>query len=189
MGKAKFNFGPACEGETIVFGAERPGRDASENAQAHVGEWMDFMQREGILRVLCLLDASELKDHYPALIVTYEKRFGERNVCWSPVTDRYPCTRDALHREILPFLSSSSREKEPVVVHCSAGMGRTGLVLAAWVVHRHGVRARRAIEMVQQWNNSGPTTRSPCESVSHGNATQEDIARLLRTVSRSRESA
>lgn len=42
---------------------------------------------------------------------------------------------EALTGKILPFLLEADKQSEKVVVHCSGGVGRTGLVLAAWLVY------------------------------------------------------
>ncbi|MEK0178332.1 hypothetical protein [Microcoleus anatoxicus] len=42
--------------------------------------------------------------------------------------------RDILLDRILPFLASANSRGERVVFHCAGGIGRTGQVLAAWLV-------------------------------------------------------
>ena len=42
----KFNFGPACEDEAFVYGAETP--------YGNVGQWITYMHHRGIERICCL---------------------------------------------------------------------------------------------------------------------------------------
>jgi len=58
-----YNFGPANEGERIVFGSERPGFDFHSVGAQEVSRWISFMKQNGILRVCCLLPRQQL-DYY-----------------------------------------------------------------------------------------------------------------------------
>ena len=53
-------------------------------------------------------------------------------------------------RRILPFLDDANRANERTVVHCSAGMGRTGHILALWLVHGRDYSLDKAIKTVEQ---------------------------------------
>jgi protein-tyrosine phosphatase len=64
----------------------------------------------------------------------------------------------ALIDVILPFLAATDQHQERVVVHCSGGVGRTGHVLAAWLVSFRGMSNEQAIQAVRQ------TGRNPRES-------------------------
>lgn len=135
MGDAHYNFGPARQGEDIVFGASRPGYPGKKNCMRAVPDWIEHMKSRKILRVCCLLEGEKLLQYYNGdLMFAYEKAFGAAHIRWVPMDDYRLCSREALHGQVMPFLSDSAQSGERVVVHCSAGQGRTGLVLMAWLM-------------------------------------------------------
>jgi len=83
------------------------------------------------------------------------------------------CSSDDLNEKILPFLAESEDKQMPVVAHCSGGIGRTGHVLAAWLVRRRGLSVEAAVDAV------GSTGRNPREAVDWGYATEATLRLLL----------
>lgn len=148
-----YKFAAASEDESIVFGAARPGY-----GDAEVARWIEFMQGHNIKQVCCLLERTQLM-RYSELLGTYRKIFGDDRVCWAPVADFELVGRDILLDRILPFLASANSRGERVVVHCSGGIGRTGQVLAAWLVGGRGMSNQQAIAAVKK------TGRNPYEAV------------------------
>jgi atypical dual specificity phosphatase len=51
--------------------------------------------------------------------------------------------------EIVRFIELKNAELKPVLVHCGEGIGRTGTVLAAYLVY-HGMAAEEGIKRVRQ---------------------------------------
>jgi len=139
-----YKFSAASESEPIVFGSARPGYSNKQ-----VNEWIEFMQRQQIKRVCCLLPEAQLV-RYTNLLDVYRQTFGVDQVCWAPIEDFYYADPDLLIRQILPFR---------VVVHCSGGIGRTGHILAAWLVAGRGFSPQAAIAAVKQ------TGRNPHEAI------------------------
>ena len=148
-----YNFAAASETERIVFGSARPGYSNKQ-----VNQWVEFMQNQGIQRVCCLLSETQLT-RYSNLLGTYRKIFGLDQVCWAPIEDFNFATPEILVHQILPFLASANQQNENVVVHCSGGIGRTGHVLAAWLVAGRGFSRKSAIATVKK------TGRNPYEAV------------------------
>jgi len=144
-----------------------------------VQEWVAFIKQKGIKRLCCLLSKDQL-NYYEALssvgglLEVYRKEFGKENICWSEVEDYHLCGINKLKNEILPFLKESDIKKQHVLVHCSGGSGRTGHVLTAWLVFGRGLRPQEALVAVKKMG------RNPLEAVNSGNATREQLDKLLK---------
>lgn len=139
-----YRFSAASEHELIVFGSAKPGYSDQK-----VCEWIEFMKGQGVQRVCCLLPAGQLAP-YSNLLETYQQLFGNHHVCWSPVIDFELVDLNPLTQKILPFLSEADQNHEKTVVHCGGGIGRTGHILAAWLVYGRGFSNQAAIAAVKK---------------------------------------
>jgi protein-tyrosine phosphatase len=139
-----YKFAAASKQEITVFGSARPGF-----SKQNVGDWIEFMQSQEIERICCLLPKKQLAP-YSDLLGTYKQKFGYQSVCWTPIADFTLPDIKTLTEKILPFLVAADQRSEKVVVHCGGGVGRTGLVLAAWLVHGRGFSNQTAITAVKQ---------------------------------------
>ena len=165
---SNFHFGPARTGEVTAYGARPP--DASPTG---IVDWADFMRAQGVTRVCCLLDAGQLAGFPVNLEAEYKRLFGATCVLMEPIADHHLCSRQTLRGNILPFLRTADRGSERVVIHCWGGNGRTGHVLAAWLVAARRLAPIEAIEAVEA------TGRLPREAVLAGNATLDELIELL----------
>ena len=148
-----YKFLAASRSESIVFGASRPGY-----SHAQIEAWIALMQSHQIQRVCCLLAKDQLV-RYPDLLGCYKQAFGADQVCWAAIADFTICDRTTLQQNILPFLLTSDQSQKKTVVHCSGGVGRTGQVLAAWLIFGRGFSRQAAIKAVRQMG------RNPYEAV------------------------
>jgi len=137
--------------------------------------WTQNILAASIQRVVCLLPPDQLQDfsRLPGgLLIQLREQFGETNVCWAPIKELHYADLSTLSC-ILDFLEDSALRKQKVVVHCLAGLGRTGHVLAAWLVRHHGLSIQDAIDKMIAIG------RDPWEAVAYGKARQEDLRELL----------
>jgi len=161
------NFSPAAEDERIVFGACRPNHPRRAPPDSSVDDWVRYVQDRDVERVCCLLDETQLNE-YDNLLNTYVAGFGADRVAHAPIGDFSVVDRRTLHETILPFLDASKAASERVVVHCSAGSGRTGHVLALWLAHDRGCSIEDAVAEVRRMG------RRPLEA-----ASRADLRALL----------
>ncbi len=102
------------------------------------------------------LALAELRRYGFGLLVNLHERpngpelvdsFGAREL-HLPVTDSLPPTQDQLD-EAIAGIDSALADGQRVVVHCGAGLGRTGTLIAAYFV-RLGMTPEGAMERVRQ---------------------------------------
>jgi protein-tyrosine phosphatase len=165
----RFKFGPAGIGEPTTYGACRPGK-----TQQEIAEWIAFMQEHGVARVCCVIPEEYLSEESVDLLASYRQAFGEDNVLHAPIADFSLCDEATMGGRILPFLREADRRGVRAVVHCWAGMGRTGHVLAAWLARGRGMPPDEALREVVAMG------RNPYESIEYGGVTLEQLYRLLR---------
>jgi protein-tyrosine phosphatase len=172
---AEFGFGSPSKEEEYVFGAQRPGFPGKFVQKQVVDEWIAYMKKQGVRRIVCLLSEEEL-GNYPTLagglLALYAENFGPDNVLWAPTPDKRLLSRETV-KHICHYLHAAVAQGEKVVVHCSAGLGRTGQALAAWLVYYHDLTERKAIKAVEELN------RSPMEAVFYRNASEADLLEVL----------
>jgi len=130
------NFSPAWS-NTVVCGSNRPGYPLCSVPIERVHSWINEVKSKGVTHVVCLLSDKDIKTYYNSLdlIETYKANF--ESVDWFPIGDYAVASAETLGN-ICDLLEKYDSAKEKVVVHCSAGMGRTGLVLTAWVLYKFG---------------------------------------------------
>lgn len=172
----KYNFMPADGNEPNIYGSQRPGYPVRDVDMEKMLEWIMFMEAQKIDKIVCLLSESQLAEYEDDLLAAYDLTFGKENVCWAPVEDFHLVDTKTLNNKILPFLRDAVAEDKQVVVHCAGGIGRTGHVLAAWLVAERNMIPVEAIAAV------AGVGRDAYEAVRKGNATNDELIALLKSV-------
>jgi atypical dual specificity phosphatase len=80
-----------------------------------------------------------------------------------PIRDFEAPTLEEMER-CLAFITEQVRDGRAVVVHCGAGRGRTGTVLAAWLT-ADGMRAEDAMDLVRARRPGSIETRAQEDAV------------------------
>ena len=118
----------------VLAGSAHPLRWGKPLAQV-----LAWLADEGIQAVVSL-DEAGLD---PATVQEFEMVY-----LHSPVTDfSVPSPAQAL--SVVNFIDDCAIQQMPVVVHCAAGIGRTGTLLACWFV-KQGMAPDKAIDHVRR---------------------------------------
>jgi atypical dual specificity phosphatase len=80
-----------------------------------------------------------------------------------PVPDFHAPTQVQIDR-IIAYIDAYVERGIPVGVSCNAGIGRSGVVLACYLVHK-GLTAKDALELVRRKRGRGPEVPEQIETV------------------------
>lgn len=120
----------------VLAGSRRPG---GRNGHARLDAELAWLRSQGIGAILTLTE----EPLEPSIVV--EHSFVTLHL---PVADLTPPTPEQL-ADALAFIDRQRATDRPVLVHCLAGQGRTGTVLAAYLI-RSGNSPDRAISLLRE---------------------------------------
>lgn len=104
---------------------------------------VEWLSKNGIKSILTLTEMSLPPDFLDGTTLSVEH---------VPMEDHGIPTLDALERGA-SYVEGQVNEGRPVVVHCLAGEGRTGCVLAAYAIKSRGMSAAEALSTLRKVKN------------------------------------
>ncbi|MBU0955074.1 MAG: dual specificity protein phosphatase family protein [Spirochaetes bacterium] len=109
---------------------------------------LSSMLQAGTSRVLCLVSPDEfIRYGVPELLQRY--RQASLQILHEPIVDGGVPNSDQLQR-IRDWLTDAEKQGEKTVIHCVGGLGRSGLIAAAWLRLRYGMSPAKAIDVVRR---------------------------------------
>jgi atypical dual specificity phosphatase len=123
-------------------------------AQPDEAEQLEWLRRQGVELVLSLTEDPLRRDwvNDAGLMVVHV-----------PVVDMEPPTQAQLDRAVSTIKRAHDRNMG-VAVHCTAGLGRTGVILASYYVSK-GMTAKNAIARVRRLRPGSVETDEQAEAV------------------------
>ncbi|MGI9533781.1 MAG: dual specificity protein phosphatase family protein [Thermodesulfobacteriota bacterium] len=116
-----------------------------------VKDFIAGMERPGLYQNL-EKDLQFLNDNGINVIVNLEEYFWEYpqfEVLHLPIADFNPPMQDDFEN-FIEFVSARLEEDKRILVHCHAGMGRTNVMIASYLVYKDKVKPEDALEIVKK---------------------------------------
>ncbi|MEM3712173.1 MAG: dual specificity protein phosphatase family protein [Thermoproteota archaeon] len=112
-------------------------------------EDIELWKKAGVKAVVILAEPQEIARYWGSLNnylnILSDKGF---EYVYSPVRDFHALDLNQL-KKLIEWMDSRVEANKPVLVHCRAGIGRTGTIIAAYLVKK-GYEAKNAIMIVRK---------------------------------------
>jgi atypical dual specificity phosphatase len=142
-------------------------------ASPHGFSWIDKPRLAGLARPQSPEDFQWLRAQGIEVLVSLTEERPRRDwtdqanllVFHEPLQDMEPPTQDQLDR-CVSAITRALEQDMPVAVHCEAGLGRTGVILAAFMVSQ-GLTASAAISRIRRLRPKSIETEEQVEAIHH----------------------
>jgi len=115
--------------EDSLAGMERPGSFFA------LEDDLEFLKN---MKIDVIVNLEEYYKDYPGFEVKH-----------IPIND-FKAPQISDYEEFVEFIDFRAREKKKVVVHCFAGMGRTNVMLASYIIHHFHLDPDKALNLVRE---------------------------------------
>jgi len=150
--------------DNLLLAGYLPGSTNPEEAQEKLSALLDA----GIRCVINLMEPDErdyngnlFTDYIPTLNQLAEERNCQVQCLRFPIRDLGVPTPELL-QEILAAIDTAVFDSQtPAYVHCWGGKGRTGTVIACWLIHRGLATSQDALDLLQYLRRNDPQAHQP----------------------------
>lgn len=116
-------------------------------------EDIEFVKNENISAIVCLVEEDEIEiqdNEHNTGMKAYINILKEKQIelLHSPIKDFNAPTIDQTEF-ILNWIKQKLNENKKVMIHCKGGQGRTGTIIAAFLIREYGYTADEAITTVR----------------------------------------
>lgn len=118
-----------------VYRSSRPGYPRLNVARHTLDKAVNELRQYGISTVVCLLTDGESFKYYGLDLARFYRRNAKFNVHRFPIPD-FGVPRTSFMLDMCREIDKHQKKLDRVLLHCSAGIGRTGMALNCYATYR-----------------------------------------------------